>query len=107
MIGHARSFVLLSSSLVACGGSASIPEACTKLAACNAQGGSQAECEQALENDRADAEAAGCAGEFDDYVSCIEGATNVCDFDALVADCGQEAFAVAGCLEPEDNPQPG
>jgi hypothetical protein len=97
---------LVLSTLVACGGSASIPDVCAKLAACETQGGTQAECEQSLEEDRSAADAAGCTGEFDDYVSCVDGLSDVCNQQDLQTECADEVFSYFVCAGSAE-PQPG
>lgn len=94
--------------LSACGGSASIPDTCARLADCENQGDTPAECEESLTSQRADAESAGCGGEFDDYLSCVDGASDVCDSNALLEECAEEAFALFACIGfVDDDPQPG
>ncbi len=87
----------------------SVDDICERLAECGAGTPDEvAECKSEGNELKDEAEAAGCGGEFDDYLSCVDG-IDVCDEEAVENSCQSELSAMAACgnQQPEEDPQPG
>jgi hypothetical protein len=93
--------------LVAC--APSVEDVCDRLAQCGPGTPEDvAECKTEGNRLKNESAALGCDGEFDDYLSCVDG-LDVCDESALESGCKSELDAMAACGDEQgtDDPQPG
>jgi hypothetical protein len=97
--------VLACSLSFACGGTPTSEELCARVAECENQP-SAADCVEELEEMRSTSEQAGCGGEYDDYISCLDGVSDVCSQEALQSECLGDALALFTCVGLEDD-EPG
>jgi hypothetical protein len=109
--GHAEAMktlrlglALSTSFLLACG-PPSATELCARVAECEGAQ-SEPECVESVDEVRAEAEKAGCEDQYDDYLSCIDGVSDLCVEDALEQECLEEGVALFGCVGFDDDPQP-
>jgi hypothetical protein len=91
--------------LVACGGPPSATELCARVAECEGAQ-SEADCVEDVEEVQFESEKAGCSDQYDDYVSCIAGVSDLCSEDSFEQECLEEGLALFGCVGFDDDPEP-